>query len=290
MQIQGSHTFSAPRQAVWDALLDPTILSMALPGGEQLEKVTDNEYKAAMNVKVGPVQGKFDGKVELSNIAAPDSYRMKVSGQGTPGFLNGEGNVTLSDVEGGTLMSYVGDAQVGGRIAGVGQRLIESTAKSIIKQGLAALDTQIQARIALQPGAAAPETISAAAAAVAPVTPVTASIELPTQASTPSTTEPAPSPSSPASVAAQPTAASAPIPPVAAIPASAPSASSTAARPAAAPPPSINTTKIALEVAKDVSRDLLSDVIPLKNQEKALWFTLGALAMFILVVIIRSVR
>ena len=147
MQIQGSHTFHAPRQAVWDALLDPTVLSMALPGGEQLEKMSDNEYKAAMNVKVGPVQGKFDGKVELSNIAEPNTYTMKVSGQGAPGFLTGEGNVTLTDVEGGTLMSYIGDAQVGGRIAGVGQRLIESTAKSIIKQGLAALDGQIQARV-----------------------------------------------------------------------------------------------------------------------------------------------
>lgn len=282
MQIQGSHTFSAPRQAVWDALLDPTILSMALPGGEQLEKITDNEYKAAMNVKVGPVQGKFDGKVELSNIVAPDSYRMKVSGQGAPGFLNGEGNVTLSDVDGGTLMSYVGDAQVGGRIAGVGQRLIESTAKSIIKQGLAALDTQIQARIALQPVAAPAETISAAAPATATLVAAPAApSEPPAQPSAPATVE---------SVAAQPTVASVPVAPVTAAPASAPSAAATAARPATPPPPSINTTKIALEVAKDVSRDLLSDVIPLKNQEKALWFTLGAFAMFILVVIIRSVR
>lgn len=290
MQIQGSHTFSAPRQAVWDALLDPTILSMALPGGEQLEKITDNEYKAAMNVKVGPVQGKFDGKVELSNIVAPDSYRMKVSGQGAPGFLNGEGDVTLSDVEGGTLMSYVGDAQVGGRIAGVGQRLIESTAKSIIKQGLAALDAQIQARVALQPVATAAETVAAAAAAVTPVTTSSTPSEPPAQASTPATAESAPSVSSSAAATVQPAAASAPVPPVAAIPASAPSAAPTAARPAAPPPPNINTTKIALEVAKDVSRDLLSDVIPLKNQEKALWFTLGAAAMFILVVIIRSVR
>jgi len=278
MQIQGSHTFSAPRHAVWDALLDPTILSMALPGGEQLEKISDNEYKAAMNVKVGPVQGKFDGKVELSNIVAPDSYRMKVSGQGAPGFLNGEGNVTLSDVEGGTLMSYVGDAQVGGRIAGVGQRLIESTAKSIIKQGLAALDTQIQARVALQPVASAAETISAAAEEVAPTTSSTAPsapATEPTPSGAPSVSTPAPATSPAVLVAA---------------PASNASAAPASVRPAAVPPPSINTTKIALEVAKDVSRDLLSDVIPLKNQEKALWFTLGALAMFILVVIIRSVR
>lgn len=261
MQIQGSHTFTAPRQAVWDALLDPTVLSMALPGGEQLEKVSENEYKAAMNVKVGPVQGKFDGKVELSNINAPESYTMKVSGQGAAGFLNGAGDVTLSDVAGGTLMSYSGDAQVGGRIASVGQRLIESTAKSIIKQGLAALDGQIQARVAATPAAAAAEMVADA---------------LPVQVA-PVEVRKEEAKSEAASMPAVATAPQTATPPTAAV------------KPAAPPPPSIDTAKIAFEVAKDVSRDLLSDVIPLKNQEKALWFALGALAMFILVVIIRSV-
>ncbi len=280
MQIQGSHTFHAPRQAVWDALLDPTVLSMALPGGEQLEKMSDNEYKAAMNVKVGPVQGKFDGKVELSNIAEPDTYTMKVSGQGAPGFLTGEGNVTLTDVEGGTLMSYIGDAQVGGRIAGVGQRLIESTAKSIIKQGLAALDGQIQARVAAQPVAAAvattAEAVSSAVVEIPAAPVVEAKSEAPTVAADVPVTVAVPAA---APVAASPAVAEAAPKPVAAKP--------VAPKPAAAP--SINTAQIAMEVAKDVSRDLLSDVIPLKNQEKVLWFSLGAVAMFLLVVIIRSV-
>ena len=280
MQIQGSHTFHAPRQAVWDALLDPTVLSMALPGGEQLEKMSDNEYKAAMNVKVGPVQGKFDGKVELSNIAEPDTYTMKVSGQGAPGFLTGEGNVTLTDVEGGTLMSYIGDAQVGGRIAGVGQRLIESTAKSIIKQGLAALDGQIQARVAAQPVAAAVATTAEAVSSAVTEIPAAAVVEAKSEA--------------PTVAAAAPVAVAVP----AAVPvAAAPSVAEAAPKavtpkpvaPKAAAAPSINTAQIAMEVAKDVSRDLLSDVIPLKNQEKVLWFSLGAVAMFLLVVIIRSV-
>ena len=280
MQIQGSHTFHAPRQAVWDALLDPTVLSMALPGGEQLEKMSDNEYKAAMNVKVGPVQGKFDGKVELSNIAEPDTYTMKVSGHGAPGFLTGEGNVTLVDVEGGTLMSYIGDAQVGGRIAGVGQRLIESTAKSIIKQGLAALDGQIQARVAAQPVAATAEAVSSVVVEIPEAAVVEAKSEVPTVADV-------------APVAAPVTVAVPAVAPVAASPAVAEAAPKpVAAKPVAPKPaaaPSINTAQIAMEVAKDVSRDLLSDVIPLKNQEKVLWFSLGAVAMFLLVVIIRSV-
>ena len=115
MQIQGTHTFKAPQQIVWDALQDPTLLSMALPGGEQLEKLNENEYKAAMNVRVGPVQGKFEGKIELADINMPDSYRMKVSGQGSPGFVNGEGNVRLEGNGAETIMHYTGDVQVGGK-------------------------------------------------------------------------------------------------------------------------------------------------------------------------------
>ncbi len=170
MQIQGTHTFKAPQQAVWDALQDPTILSMALPGGEQLVKLNDNEYKAVMNVRVGPVQGKFEGKIELTDINKPASYRMKVSGQGSPGFVNGEGNVQLSANGDETLMHYTGDVQVGGKIAGVGQRLIDSTAKSIIRQGLVALDGQIQARVAPAAKPVAPTDKPVTAATPAPAT------------------------------------------------------------------------------------------------------------------------
>jgi uncharacterized protein len=185
MQIQGTHTFKAPQQIVWDALQNPTLLSMALPGGEQLEKLDENEYKAAMNVRVGPVQGKFEGKIELTEINQPDSYRMKVSGQGAPGFVNGEGNVRLEASGAETIMHYTGDVQVGGKIAGVGQRLIDSTAKSIIRQGLAALDAQIEAlaaqAVATPPATEPPAVTSAvateptASAIVAPSLPATTS-------------------------------------------------------------------------------------------------------------------
>jgi carbon monoxide dehydrogenase subunit G len=154
MRLEGTHQFAAPREAVWDALMDPTVLAGALPGGEQLERVGDNEYRAVMNVKVGPVQGRFEGKIELSGIVAPERYTMKVDGQGAPGFVAGEGQLELVEVEdGGTLLRYGGDVSVGGRIAGVGQRLVESTAKSVTRQGLTALDQMIQAR--LQPQAVA---------------------------------------------------------------------------------------------------------------------------------------
>jgi len=143
MEIQGTHQFNAPLASVWDALMDPAILAKALPGGDALERVDENDYKAAMNVRVGPVQGRFEGKVTLTDVIQGKSYRMKVSGTGSPGFLNGEGVLVLSGNANGTLITYNGDVQVGGRIAAVGQRLIESTAKSIIRQGLLALDTQL---------------------------------------------------------------------------------------------------------------------------------------------------
>lgn len=124
--------------------MDPAVLAGALPGGEQMEQTGENQYRAVMNVKVGPVQGRFEGKILLEDILTPESYLMKVDGQGAPGFLAGEGRLALEEADGGgTTLRYAGDVTVGGRIAGVGQRLIESTAKSITRQGLQALDQTI---------------------------------------------------------------------------------------------------------------------------------------------------
>ena len=180
MRMDGNYTFSAPRAAVWEALMDPTVLAGALPGGEELERVGENDYQAAMNVKVGPVQGRFVGKITLTDITPLQQYTMKVDGQGAPGFVAGEGTLVFEDVEGGTLLRYGGDVQVGGRIAGVGQRLIESTAKSMTRQGLIALDQMIQARIAppAEPAAVMAEsgdaTPAAAASFATPVQPAAA--------------------------------------------------------------------------------------------------------------------
>lgn len=143
MELQGTHQFMAPLDAVWDALMDPAVLAKALPSGDQLERVGENDYKAAMSVRVGPVQGRFEGKVTLTDVVPQQSYHMKVSGTGAPGFLNGEGDLNLAENEAGTLLTYSGNVQIGGRIASVGQRLIDSTAKSIIRQGLKTLDEQL---------------------------------------------------------------------------------------------------------------------------------------------------
>jgi carbon monoxide dehydrogenase subunit G len=148
MHIEGSYTFAAPREAVWDAIMDPAVMGQALPGGEKLEKVSDTEYQGVMNVRVGPVQGKFQGKIELQEANRPESCTMTVDGRGAPGFLTGSGSWTLVDDGGATVMSYVGDVEVGGKIANVGQRLLDSSARSLARQGLEMLDAQIQARLA----------------------------------------------------------------------------------------------------------------------------------------------
>ena len=144
MKIDGSYTFAAPRDVVWPMLLDPQVLANVMPGCEKLEEIGENQYKGVLKIKVGPVQGKFNGKVTLTDINEPDSYNMDVDGKGPAGFVKGTGGLVLSDGENGsTVMTYKGDAKVGGRIASVGQRLIDTSAKAIIRQSLDGLNQQI---------------------------------------------------------------------------------------------------------------------------------------------------
>lgn len=169
MQLEGSHTFNAPRQVVWEALMDPAVLAQALPGGDRIEKISETEYRAAMNVRVGPVQGKFQGKIELEDVNPVESYVMKVNGQGAPGFVTGAGTLRLHELEQGTRLDYTGDLDIGGRIAGVSQRIIDSTAKSLTRQGLEALELQIAQRMAPPaPAAPTPAAVGVTAPATAP--------------------------------------------------------------------------------------------------------------------------
>jgi hypothetical protein len=149
MKLEGSYTFEAPRDIVWQALLDPEVLARVMPGCERLEQIGPNEYKGSLKIRVGPVQGQFEGLVNLFDINPPNSYRMQVDGKGAPGFVKGAGEVSLEDQGATTLMYYAGEAQVGGRIASVGQRLLDSSAKAITRQSLDALHDQIKVRVQL---------------------------------------------------------------------------------------------------------------------------------------------
>jgi hypothetical protein len=147
MKIEGTYTFEAPRDEVWKALMDPEVLARVMPGCEKLEETGKDQYSAAMKIKVGPVQGNFQGSIKLLDINEPESYGMEVDGKGPAGFMKGKGTVRLEAQGASTVMHYGGEAQVGGRIASVGQRLLDSSAKAITRQSLDGLHNQIRARV-----------------------------------------------------------------------------------------------------------------------------------------------
>lgn len=145
MKLAGDYTFEAPVSEVWKALLDPVVLAAVMPGCEKLDLV-DDAYVGDLNIKVGPVQGKFHGKVVLDDVMEEKGYTMTVDGRGQPGFVKAKANVKLTPEGGQTRMEYDADAQVGGRIASVGQRLIDSSARAIIKESLEGLNANVKAR------------------------------------------------------------------------------------------------------------------------------------------------
>jgi len=146
VKVEGSHVIAAPRSVVWPMMRDPEVLAKILPGCESLEQVGDDRYEGALMIKIGPVQGTFAGSIELSDIQEPESASVAVSGQGAPGFVSGTGQFWLDEAGDTAVLRYEGDAQIGGRLAAVGQRLLDSSAKAIIKAGLDGLDAQVAAR------------------------------------------------------------------------------------------------------------------------------------------------
>jgi carbon monoxide dehydrogenase subunit G len=147
MKLAGEYVFDGSREEVWELVRDPEVLATALPGTQDLKQVSESEYEGQMNVRVGPVSGTFSGKVLVSDEVPPESYTLAVEGRGAPGFAKGTGNVQLVDQgDGTTLMKYEGDVQIGGKLAGVGQRMLETVSKSMTRQGLETLDQALQAR------------------------------------------------------------------------------------------------------------------------------------------------
>lgn len=148
MKLQGEYQFDGPREIVWELVRDPDVLAKALPGTQSLEQVDENSYEGKMNVRIGPVAGLFSGKLVVSNEVPPESYTLAVEGKGGPGFGKGSGDVQLIDQgDGTTLMTYQGELQVGGTIANVGQRLIETVANSMAKQAFESLNRSLKARL-----------------------------------------------------------------------------------------------------------------------------------------------
>ena len=148
MKIEGEHVFNGSREQVWELVRDPSVLATALPGTQELEQLSDTEYAGAINLRVGPIGGAFAGKIFVEDERPPEYVKLRAEGEGKPGFFKGVGEVNLVDQgESRTLMKYSGDVQIGGKLASVGQRLIDTTSKSMIRQGFDVLDQALAARI-----------------------------------------------------------------------------------------------------------------------------------------------
>jgi uncharacterized protein len=130
MTMTGEVQLPASRDAVWAKLNEAAVLKSCIPGCELLDKNSDNEFRAVATIKIGPVKARWKGKVRFSDLDPPNSYRISGEGEGgVAGFAKGGAKVSLADKDGGTLLSYNVEAQIGGKLAQLGQRLINSVAK-----------------------------------------------------------------------------------------------------------------------------------------------------------------
>ena len=148
MTLGGTFTFAGPRQAVWDLLQDPAVLAKALPGTKSLTQSGDGQFDGVMKVSIGPVTAaEFAVRVTLTDRMPPAHFGMQIDGKGGVGFVRGSATVDLAEGDAGTVMTYSSDVLVGGRIAAVGQRLLESVARMMMQKALDGLNAELQARL-----------------------------------------------------------------------------------------------------------------------------------------------
>jgi hypothetical protein len=148
-----SREYAYPRERIWQLLLDPDVLARLLPGVEKLEAAGPDQYTLVVKLGVGAVRGTYTGKVQLTDQRPPESYRLVGEAKGTPGWAKGSATVTLEALGAGTRIVAKGDAQVGGPVASVGQRMMEGVAKSMAHEFFQSIERELEGR--------APERVSA---------------------------------------------------------------------------------------------------------------------------------
>ncbi len=144
MKLAGQYILPAPPAKVWALLTDPIRLAKLLPGCERLDPDGPDRFKAAVKFGIAAISGKYAGTIEFAEKKPPKSMRMKLSGKGVPGFVDGVGHIELAETGGQTELRYTGEAQVGGMIASIGQRMIEGAARKIVDQFFAAAAEELK--------------------------------------------------------------------------------------------------------------------------------------------------
>jgi uncharacterized protein len=152
MKIEGSHTIKAPRPLLWQLLIDPAVLQRCVPGCESLEADEEGSYKMLLKAGVGSIKGVFNGKISLADLREPEHYQKIVEGTGKVGFVKGTGTLDLVEQGDETVVNYAGDVSVGGTIAGVGQRMIQASAKMMAGQFFKAVEAETQSDDPAKPG------------------------------------------------------------------------------------------------------------------------------------------
>ena len=132
MKITGSYNFHAPKAQVWESLMSPGLLSSCIPGCQGFELIGEDEYRVTINIRVGPINGRYEAKIALTDQMPPDSYRLVAEGSGPLGFAKGNALVTLLEEDGKTTLQVEADAEVGGTVARIGQRMHGSVAKTMM--------------------------------------------------------------------------------------------------------------------------------------------------------------
>ena len=145
MKISGSYVVPAPPERAYSMLQDPEVLAKSMPGCDQLTRIGPDEYQMKLKMAIASIQGLFAGKVKIEDQNPPQSFKLSVEGTGKVGFMKGSGVLTLTPQGEGTQVAFEGEVQVGGMIAGVGQRLVETTAKFIIRKFFDKLAEQVTA-------------------------------------------------------------------------------------------------------------------------------------------------
>lgn len=145
MKVSGTYVLNAPRGQVWQFLTEPVFLKACLPGCESLEGTGPDQYQTVLTVGIAAVKGKYTGTVTLSEKQPPQHFKIQVQGKGSPGFMQGIGEIELAEEAEGTRVTYQGDIQVGGPIASVGQRLLDGASKMVVGQFFTALNAQLEA-------------------------------------------------------------------------------------------------------------------------------------------------